>query len=302
MIPLALAASLLLAAIGLRNEAVAISGKIISGEDHYYLPPAAWMKVFSLGYNEAAADVLWATTLVYFGGKKHWSKEQGGAEKIDTPRFTVNYLALVSKLDPRFIGVYQDGGRLTLYHTGQITEDSVKMAIELLETGRRYFPNDGEIAFNLGFLHYYEMDPFLPNEKDAPARRYHKEEGVKLIRLAANMDNPPPYVSLLAGSLLKREGLSELVVEHLRAMLVKETDPGIRETLKAQLYQAIGERAARDIEATQQIQGEWRSKMAYVPFDIFLLAQPFQEITIEEMLDPTIYTSALDDDLPVESE
>jgi len=256
-----------------------------------------------MGYNEAAADFLWATTLVYFGGKEHWvangSEYQGDD---DTPHFTVNYLSLVTDLDPRFVGAYRDGGRLTLYHRGQITEQSTKMAIDLLEKGRRQFPDDGEIAFNLGFLHYYEMEPFLPKDKEAEERRYHKEEGTRLLRLASTMDGAPSYLSLLAGTLLSREGLDELVVEHLRSMLMKETDPWIRKSLEAQLYRAIGEAAAHDVEAIGRLQERWRATMAHVPFDLFLLVQPFVEVTAEEILDPANGAGGIIDDAKTEDE
>jgi hypothetical protein len=300
---LLLAAGLLCAAIGLRGRAAAIGATIVPDEDRYYLPPAEWLRAFCLGYNEAAADFLWATTLVYFGGKKHWV---GGGDEddagVDIPRFTVNYLSLVTDLDPRFLGVYREGGRLTLYQGGRITKGSVKMAMDLLEKGRRQFPDDGDITFNLGFLHYYEMEPFLPEEKDSPERRFHKEEGTHLLRMASTMDGAPPYLSLLAGTLLSREGLEELVVEHLRSMLMKETDPSIRKSLEAQLYRAMGEAAVHDMEAMNKLQERWHATMVHVPFDLFLLVQPSVEVTAEEILDPANGAEGIIDDAMKEDE
>ena len=36
-------------------------------EDLYYLPPTDWLRVFSFGWDEAAADLIWMRALVYFG-------------------------------------------------------------------------------------------------------------------------------------------------------------------------------------------------------------------------------------------
>lgn len=289
----ALALGLAFGAIQLRSLATGIYGNVVDYEDRYYLPPPAWLEAFAVGYNEAAADILWTTTLVYFGGKKHWVGRGNDGSTLDIPKHTVNYISLVTHLDPKFEAAYKDGGRLTLYHLGGITKETVQMGIELLETGVKQFPDDGEIAFNLGFLHYYEMEPFLPRDDDDPTRRYHKEEGAKLIRLASTMDNAPPYTSILAGTLLRREGMDELVVEHLRAILLKETDPKIRQSLEAQLRRAMGKAAARDIEATKRLQNQWRKDLPHVSFDLFLLLQPNSDIGYEEIANPTEYEDRL---------
>lgn len=272
----ALAAALAVAALYSRARSAELSRGILSDEDRFYLPPPSWLRAFSMGYNEAVADFVWIATVVYFGERAEFARNRRGDTGIpeDAPsaQFTVNYLDVVTSLDPRFRSAYTDGGRLTLYHKGTITRRTVEMAIALLEKGKRQYPDDGEMAFVLGFLHYYELPPFL--EPGSPELKRVKEAGARLIRAAATMPGVPAYVALTSSSLMRAEGMDDLVIEHLRAMLIKETDPVIRRSLEAQLRRALGEAAERDIDVTGRLERRWREEMPFVPFDMFLMVQP----------------------------
>ncbi len=270
-----------------RSSTAQIYDRILTDEDRYYLPPATWLRAFAIGYNEACADVLWATTLVYFGGKENWIKRGSSPdEQNDTAIHTVDYLDLVTSLDPRFRGAYRSGGRLTLYHQGEITRRSVEMAIALLEKGLLNFPDDGEIAFNLGFLHYYEMIPFLPGPNNSPQKKRSRQKGMAILQRAAHMNGSPPYSSLLSSTLMIREGLGSLVVEHLKAMLLHETNPSIRRSLEAQLFRESGKAAERDIKYTRELRSEWIRKIPYIPFDLFLLTRPNTPVTARGIAAP----------------
>ncbi|MCP4606909.1 MAG: hypothetical protein GY847_41435 [Proteobacteria bacterium] len=271
----------------LRTMTASIYNEVVENDDRYYLPPAKWMYAFSLGFNEVAADLVWIKTLVYFGDLTltKWKNAK------ETDNFSANYMNVAASLDRKFHSVYLLGSELTLVQTGQATPKSASMAISLLERGLAEFPDDGEIAFNLGFMHYYEMTPFLPKEKNDPKRRYHKEKGAKLMRQATLMDGGPPYAALLVGTLLKREGLDELIVEHLKAMLLKETDEEIKQMLEERLRAALGEAAERDIEMSRNLLAEWRSELPYVSYDFFLLLR--SEESIIEVLDPLSWSNRL---------
>ncbi len=286
MLPI-LGLALFCGAILARSSTAQIYDRILTEEDRYYLPPATWLRAFAIGYNEAAADVLWATTLVYFGGKENWIKRGSNSdEPANTAVHTVNYLDLVTSLDPRFRGAYRSGGRLTLYHRGRITRQSVEMAIALLEKGLLNFPDDGEIAFNLGFLHYFEMIPFLPGPVSSPQKKRSRQKGVAILRRAAHMNDSPAYSSILSSTLMIREGLDNLVVEHLKAMLIHETNPSIRNSLEAQLRREIGKAAERDIKHTRELLSEWKREISYVPFDLFLLTRPNTPVTAQGIAAP----------------
>jgi hypothetical protein len=286
----ALAVVLAAGALYTRARSAGLFQEVVSDEDRYYLPPPSWLRAFSLGYTEAVADVIWVTTIVYFGERAEFSKNRVGDTGIpeDAPsaQFTVNYLAVVTSLDPRFRTAYSDGARLTMYHKGTITRRTVEMAIELLERGLAQFPDDGEMAFALGFLCYYELAPFLAPE--SAELKTAKENGVGFIRASATMPGAPHYVSIMLTTLMRREGMDDLIIEHLRAMLLKETDPEIRASLEAQLRHELGRAAERDIALTRRLGRRWRAEMPFAPFDMFLMLEPGVPWSPKDVLEPSM--------------
>jgi hypothetical protein len=154
------------------------------------------------------------------------------------------------------------------------------------------FPDDGQIAFNLGFIHYYELARFLPSDPQNPVRKWHRQQGVRLIRRASLMPDAPAHVSALAATLMKRNGMEDLVVTHLENLLLKETDPRIRETLALQLRNASGQAAERAIALTSELQDEWRKKLPFVPFDLFLVVDGLLE-PVANVLNPLHVTDEL---------
>src|SRR5688572_8030137 len=67
-------------------------------EDIYYLPPADWLRVFSLGYDEALADLIWMRALVYFG------QEFEHAGRLE---YVFEYGDAIAALDPHFLAIYR---------------------------------------------------------------------------------------------------------------------------------------------------------------------------------------------------
>jgi hypothetical protein len=273
-------------AVLLRGVTSRIYSDSITDDDRYYLPPAKWLRIMSLGFNEAAADLIWIKTVVYFGGQ--WELRKIEAED----NFTVNYLGTAVELDPRFRSVYTIGSAITLFQDrGHVTEKTVKMTMELLDRGVREFPGDGDILFNLGFMHYFEMRPFMPNDPQNPKTKYHRDIGAQLIGRSALMKGAPPYAALLSITVLSREGFDDLIVEHLKAQLARETDENIRKELKIRLRREIGKAAERDILITEKLQEKWRTDLPFIPFDFYLALQP--QFDMRETIDPLFLSDQL---------
>lgn len=282
---IALAAGLLLlGAFHLSARARALRERVMTEDDRYYLPPSSWLRGFSAGYTEAAADIVWVKTVVYFGRQFSGSR--------DPVKHTMNYLLTAVELDPRFRDLYTIGSVLTLFqHQGEVTEASVAMAIELLERGVEQFPADGEILFQLGFMHYYETRRFYLDDPDSEEARAHREEGARLIYKAALMNGAPPYAARLAASIGTKAGLEDIVVEHLRTLLAKETEPELRALLADKLRAALGKAAERDIQETERLRAAWAASMPYVPFDFYLILDT--DTPLAEWLDPLYSTNRL---------
>ncbi len=274
------------AAVSLQNKSASALNSVMERDDRYYLPPSQWIRVFSFGYNEAAADLIWVKTIVYFGEKMTEKKSKAGSQ------FVMNYLLSAVDLDPRFRNMYVAGSTLTMFQNrGRVSEKTIQMAMDLLERGVSEFPDDGEILFSLGFLHYYEMARFLPEDPDDPLHRKHKNLGRYYIGRSALMRGAPPYAALLSASLMLKGDMDTAVLEHLKTMLVRETDPAIREELIDRIRKEAGKAAEKEIAATEQLQKEWRSVMPYVPFDFYTILR--NDLPVEERIDPLFFSNKL---------
>jgi len=285
---LSLAILLMSAAMAARSQTEKVFKSIVPDEDKFYLPPPIWLKLFSTGYNEAVADFLWAKTLVYFGGKEtHIDKKKRGKKgEKSTAKYTTNYLKIVSALDPKFLTVYENGSTLTLYHQGNIDRQTVKMAIEILDEGLKHFPDDGGLTFDLGFLHYYEMPPVIKNNKE---KKKHRRKGAFLMRRASTLPGAPETTSTLAASLLEKQGLKDIVIDHIKSMLLHETSPEIRERLEIKLRQELGEAAERDIQRSEVLRTRWQKDLPFISFDLYLALQPQSKVTTRDIANPLLF-------------
>ncbi len=268
-----------------RAAAVTSYETAMTSDERYYLPPSSWMKLMCLGYNEAAADLVWLKTVVYFGGR--FAQRRG-----DTANHTANYLLTAVDLNPEVRTFYLTGAALTMFqNSGQVSEATVKMAMALLERGIEAFPDDGEIHFALGFYHYYEMRPFMPRDHEDPKRKFHNEIGTKYIRESALMENAPDYAAALSTSLQVEHGMADVTIQHLKNLLLQETDPEIRNVLMIGLRAELGKAAERDILESDKLVKKWKEDLPYVPFRFYLLLQP--EVSLDETLDPLHQTNQI---------
>ena len=285
LLPVLLATAAFVGALSLQQKSSDAMRAVLTEDDRYYLPPAEWLRVFSLGYTEAAADLVWVKTIVYFG-EKIGAKTEGGAHQM------MNYLMTAVVLDPKFRSCYTAGSTLTLFQeNGRVVRRSIEMAFELLERGIQEFPDDGEIFFTLGFMHYYEMARFLSEDPEDPEPRKHRELGRYYIGRSALMPGAPPYAAMLAATLMMKGGIDAAVLEHLKAMLIRETDPSIRQALIEKIRSEAGKVVEADIAETDQVQRDWRLDMPYVSYDLYLLLH----ITAPpaEQVDPLYFTDRL---------
>ncbi|MCK9523381.1 MAG: hypothetical protein M0R76_10130 [Proteobacteria bacterium] len=261
---------------GLRGQGAAAHAQVTTDDDIYYLPPNAWLKVFAAGYNEGLADLIWIKSIVYFSEapKAHFgrSEKAGRAAQAHDEGAEVNYflryIRAVHYLDPWFAAVFSHGGRLALYHEGRISVRSLRASMEILEAGLEKYPNDGELLFALGFLHYYEFQPFAKNDAEKEAM---KAQGAELIRRATLATNAPEFATRLALTLSSRHGMTDLVVAHLEAQLAAETNPDIRELLRHELGQAASAAALADAARVDELWQGWKAQMPWAPFDLYAL-------------------------------
>ena len=109
-------------------------------EELLYYPSGYAGRQAALGYESAAADLAWLRAIQYYG--EHRLTDQ----KYD---MIGHLMGVVTDLDPRFTQPYVFGAFVMAQEQRQ-----PERGLDLLERGLRANPDDWELAFQMGFLHY----------------------------------------------------------------------------------------------------------------------------------------------------
>lgn len=191
-----LAAGVLLAAAFLVaagfTQAVA-GGRLRRGvtDELLYYPSGYAVRQAALGYETAVADLAWLRAIQYYG--EHRLTDQ----KYDR---IGHLMAVVTDLDPRFKQPYVFGAFVMAQEQHQPAR-----GLDLLTRGLRANPDDWELAFQIGFLHYVCTHDY------AAASRY--------FTMAARMPGHADYAERFAAWSNERAGNTELAILLWRSVL-----------------------------------------------------------------------------------
>lgn len=215
-------------------------------EDLYYLPPSDSLIVGSLGYREGLADLLWMKALIYYGEELI---HRGELKNL------FRYGDAVLALDPDFKRMYRWLASSAIYRTGNVTVDDAKAAIRYLEVAARRFPDDGELAWDLGANYAFELAPMLEGEERAAAKR----KGLEHMEAASQRNAGPPWLALQTAGELSALGRREQAIRHLEDAYAVTSDPEIKERIEERLsalrsaaYTEALRRTAQELEAARK--------------------------------------------------
>lgn len=243
-------------------------------EDIYYVPPPSWLRVFSLGHDEALADLLWMRALVNFGDEvKHMGEV---AHALD-------YAEAIVTLDPYFQKAYSWAGTAGMYkpiERGQqsgLTEGEAARAVSFLRRGARQFPDDGEMAWDLGASVLFELVPMV---KDAARQEQLRQEGVAQLQTAARLGGGPAWLALTNATQLQRLGQQEQAIRHLEEMYSVVQDEQVRSQIQRELELLRNRSFAEALERTwHAFEERRRREFAYLPQGLFLFLDPEKDGT-----------------------
>jgi hypothetical protein len=253
---------LLLAAVVVTQDgALARRSRFPAGEDALYLPRASSLRVLSVDHGELAADLVFIRAVIYVGTEL---QQKGQA------RWLEKYLRTITALDPAWKTPYQWAGVVTMYNGRPITNREVLLSSHFLELGVAQFPNDWEMPFMLGCNYLFEL------KSDDPAQKAEwRRTGGEWIRHAALVGGAPPWVPLLAATIMRQEGQDEAAVRHLEHVYVTTQDEQTRRELRNRL---MGLHAridlAREARERQAFERMWRRTLPYAPADLFVAIGP----------------------------
>jgi hypothetical protein len=262
LVPWLVLALLLGASMALRGQAHAAHQSGQRYEDVYYLPPSSWLPVFSLGWDEAVADLLWMRALVYFGDELRNSGDV---------RHVLDYADAIVTLDPHFLAPYLWAGMAGLYRPVAVSPEDAWAAVRFMQRGERYFPDEGRLVWEIGSALAFELPPLIDDpEEDRRVR----EEATEYLMAASRLGAAPDWAVLANSTLLDRIGRQETAARHLEEMYLSVSDEGVRQEIATRIRQ-LRQNASEDaaITAMRDIEARRFRERPYLPVELFLLVE-----------------------------
>lgn len=242
-------------------------------EDVYYLPPPDALVLGSLGHRSALADLVWMKALIYFGEEL---QHRGNVANL------FRYADAILALDDRFVRVYRWVASSAIYRTGNVTVDDVRKAIDYLERGARLFPDDPELAWDLGATYAYELAPMLPV---GPQRDEARRKSLDHLEMAALRGAGPAWLGLRTASQLGELGKKEQAVQHLQDLYATATDPAIKKELEARLARLQTETYVEAMRAaSDELEARHKRDFPYLNTSLYLIVGPRPPFDGDELL------------------
>jgi hypothetical protein len=228
-------------------------------EERLFVPNPRTARFISAGYNELAADVVWARTLVYYG--------EGMSQTGFTMKDVEPLVALVNTLDPWFRRPYAWGAYATTFREKEATQEEFRASVDILERGAKMFPEDWELAWMLGLRYYSDLKTDDPTEQ-----KQLQEIGVSYIEKAMRLPGAPGDLPNLAASLRSKLGQHERALRELREMILV-MEPGKARDALIDRYQAMSsESQAQAIRAAgESFDAEWKRELPFAPAALYVL-------------------------------
>jgi tetratricopeptide (TPR) repeat protein len=242
-------------------------------EEAYYLPPSEWLPLMSLGYRSAAADLLWCRTLIYIGEQFL----RGGMQ-----RHAGAYADAIITLDPGFKAPYGWPITVALYRPGDFVLKDVLDAVQYLRRAVKLWPNDGELAWDLGSTLRFEV---VPHVGDPALKEQLTREAADMLATAAVLGAGPPWLALNSSQLLTKLGKKEQAIRHLEEVYGTVQDEATKQEIAARLAALRSQTYSEAVRAAnEQFEQERHRSFPYLPPSLFFVVGPRAELERMRML------------------
>jgi hypothetical protein len=152
-------------------------------EEVLYISSPRALKKLSLGYNGLLADIYWTRAVQYYGNKHH-----EGARNFD---LLAPLLEITTGLDPQLLVAYEYGANF-LAPKPPNGAGMPERAIALEEFGIRNNPDEWQLYYNAGFIHYMELKDYAG--------------AANVFARGAQAPNAHPFMAILAGKMAEHAG------------------------------------------------------------------------------------------------
>lgn len=236
--------------------------KVHDETDVYALPPPAYLKVASLGYREAVASVLWASTLYQYGDALSHNR------RFD---FATQYIDTVLVLDPGFRTAYRFVSTLVTMQVKAPSREELLETRRILETGTHELPHDADVWGAYASFMMFEGAQYF-DEKDKQSWRV---VGAQAASRASELGYVMDSLSYTGALFLERAGERDLAVSQLeRAYAVAPNDEA-RERIAAKLKRMRADESLKRVAlAHEKTFQTWRTRFPWLTESLFVLAGP----------------------------
>ncbi|MBK7401277.1 MAG: hypothetical protein IPJ34_34735 [Myxococcales bacterium] len=144
----------------LRTEATQRLHKVKEQNDVYALPPPKLVRVLTLGHTDAAASILWASTLYQYG------EHLGQNRRF---QYSTQYLETILELDPGFRPAYRFLSTLVTMQAANPMPIEIDRTDKLFARGAELYPEDAGILGAYAAFLLFEGAQFLPPRRRRPS-------------------------------------------------------------------------------------------------------------------------------------
>ncbi|MCI0355347.1 MAG: hypothetical protein L0099_09975 [Acidobacteria bacterium] len=216
-------------------------------EEVLYMPSAKVLRGLSLGYTGLMADIYWTRTVQYFGGK-----HKARSERYD---LLPPLLEITTELDPHLVVAYKYGS-VFLAQPPREGAGLPDLAAEFVERGIRENPEDWQLYYHLGFIHFIER-------QDYKAASQAFERGSKV-------PGAHPWMKVMAAAMAQYGGERDVARRLWEYIYASSEDEFIRQNAAKRLRALNVDDA---IVALEQVVEAYRQRTGRLPASWYELVQ-----------------------------
>ncbi len=250
-----------LVAIGGARFAREAAGARTDVANEPYAPSPEGAPLVSLGFREAAADLLWIRLTGYFGSPD--STSDGIAALTEA----------ITALDPKYHRAYEYGARAITIASYGVDQRSFLRALTVLEHGIAEFPDDWKLPYLAGQIYTQDLVT-----DDAKQRHDWDERGTLLTESAIRKPGAPAEAATWVAFMQTKLGQRERAVKNLRELLLVTRDDRARKDMIEKLATLedsdSSEIASEVFEQRKRFDSAWKRDRPTISPTMYILLGP----------------------------
>jgi tetratricopeptide (TPR) repeat protein len=250
----------------LRERALAHLHRVKEQTDVYALPPPPYVKRVALGYDDAVASVLWASTLYQYG-------EHVGQNRRFP--YATQYLQTILHLDPSFRPAYRFMSTLVTMQAVAPERPELDAVRSLLERGIEELPNDGDVWGAYASFMMFEGAQYLPQEEKLAWRTKGAFAAQRAVELGYFMDT----INFSGAVYLEQAGHRDLAITQLERAYAVAPNDATRDRIAAKLKRLQGAAALERVSRMQSyFVDRWQREAPFLSEGPFVLIGPKRKV------------------------